>query len=114
MNKIEALLIDDDDADRKLIKKQLTEHGKFKLHEAKTLTEADKILNKTSSIQIVLLDLSLPESNRIETVKKFRKAHTFIPFVVLTGLDDEDMGLKAIENGAQDFLIKTLISFYHF
>jgi PAS domain S-box-containing protein len=55
---------------------------------------------------IVLLDLGLPDSNGIETLKAF-KAHTLeVPVIVLTGLDDEAAGIEAIQLGAEDYLVK--------
>lgn len=55
---------------------------------------------------IILLDLSLPDSFGLDTISRFREAHPDIPIVVLTGLDDEAIGLEALRQGAQDYLIK--------
>ena len=55
---------------------------------------------------VVLLDLGLPDSVGLDTLKKFRSDVPDIPVIVLTGLDDEQTGIEAIRNGAQDYLVK--------
>lgn len=55
---------------------------------------------------IVLLDLSLPDSFGLETITRFQMIHPGIPIVVLTGMDDEMVGLEALRRGAQDYLVK--------
>lgn len=59
---------------------------------------------------VVLLDLSLPDSTGIETLKEYRAAVPDIPVVVLTGLDDEELALQALAEGAQDYLVKDQIT----
>ena len=55
---------------------------------------------------VVLLDLSLPDSHGMETIIGFREQAPAIPIVVLTGLDDEQVAINAVQHGAQDYLIK--------
>jgi PAS domain S-box-containing protein len=55
---------------------------------------------------LLLLDLSLPDSSEIETVKAMSAALPDTPIVVLTGTDDNDLAIAALEAGAQDYLIK--------
>jgi signal transduction histidine kinase len=57
-------------------------------------------------IDAILLDLSLPDSRGIETVRRLAEAAAGIPIVVLTGVDDEDLALEAVRAGAQDYLAK--------
>ncbi|MEH2055622.1 MAG: ATP-binding protein [Nostoc sp.] len=59
---------------------------------------------------LVLLDLSLPDSIGLDTLKEFQAAVPDIPVVVLTGLDDEDLALQALAEGAQDYLVKDQIT----
>lgn len=59
---------------------------------------------------LVLLDLSLSDSVGLHTLKEFRAAVPDIPVVVLTGLDDEDLALQALAEGAQDYLVKDQIT----
>ncbi|MDM9380032.1 ATP-binding protein [Chlorogloeopsis sp. ULAP01] len=63
-----------------------------------------------NSIDVVLLDLSLPDSMGLDTLKEFRIAVPDIPVVVLTGLNDEEMALQAMAEGAQDYLVKDEIT----
>ena len=55
---------------------------------------------------LILLDLGLPDSQGMETVREMRVAAQGIPIVVLTGLDDEDVGIRTLQEGAQDYLAK--------
>ena len=55
---------------------------------------------------VVLLDMGLPDSQGLETVEKICAEAPGVPIVVLTGLDDEALGVKAVRAGAQDFLTK--------
>lgn len=74
---------------------------------ASTLEDALSQLRK-NSIDVVLLDLSLPDSTGIETFYKIRSVAGGIPTVVFTGLDDQEVAIEALKNGAQDYLIKGL------
>ncbi|MCU0525012.1 MAG: hybrid sensor histidine kinase/response regulator [Elainella sp. Prado103] len=56
--------------------------------------------------QLVLLDLGLPDSRGLETLRQFRAAVPDVCIVVLTGLDDEDLALQSVTEGAQDYLVK--------
>jgi PAS domain S-box-containing protein len=55
---------------------------------------------------VVLLDLNLPDSGGLDTVRTFLSKNNVVPVIVLTGLDDETTGLNAIQVGAQDYLVK--------
>ncbi|BDI19000.1 hypothetical protein ANSO36C_48020 [Nostoc cf. commune SO-36] len=59
---------------------------------------------------LVLLDLSLPDSIGLDTLKEYQAVVPDIPVVVLTGLDDEDLALQALAEGAQDYLVKDQIT----
>ena len=58
------------------------------------------------AFEVVLLDLSLPDSQGIETLTKVRTAKPGMPIVVLSSLDDELLGLQLLQRGAQDYLVK--------
>jgi len=65
------------------------------------------------SFDVILLDLSLPDSQSMEqSFSAIHKHVPAIPIIVLTGLGDEDLGLKMIRNGAQDYLIKSKVERY--
>lgn len=61
-------------------------------------------------IDLILLDLSLPDSTGIDTFHEVFRTAPEVPIVVLTGLDDEDVGLAALRDGAQDYVLKGEIS----
>jgi PAS domain S-box-containing protein len=108
VKKINILLVDDDPQDRRLVKMILGKSGQpgqFNVDDAGTLSEAVECLNN-SGYDIMLLDLNLPDSRGTETVQDAKKANSDASIVVLTGLDDEETGLQAIRNGADDYLVK--------
>jgi signal transduction histidine kinase len=105
---IKLLLVDDDAGDRKIVKLALSRSSNivdFNIETAETLSEATGCL-KNKDYDVVLLDLGLPDSRGINTVQKILEANPNVPIVVLTGLADEELGLKAIEKGAEDYLVK--------
>jgi signal transduction histidine kinase len=103
-----VLLVDDDELDRKLVKLILIKAAaliRFDIETAQNMSEAVARLT-SSSFNVVLLDLNLPDSRGVETVQRVFEVAPNIPIVVLTGLDDEDAGLDAIRSGAEDYLVK--------
>ena len=105
---IKLLLVDDDAVDCRLIDKALARFSgtvQFNIETASTLAEAIELL-KSGNYNLILLDLSLPDSSGVDTVKGIHAANSNIPIVVLTGLPDEKMGLSTIEEGAEDYLVK--------
>ena len=111
-NLISLLLVEDNKSDASIIKEILSDSKKYQYN----LIFADRISQaytrlKENNIDIILLDLNLPDSQGIETISKLELHSHKIPIIVLTGLNDEDIGLKAIEIGAQDYLVKDQIDF---
>ncbi len=107
VNLINVLLIEDNLADIALIREMLKESRKprFKLYNARRLKEGlEKIKNE--NIDVLLLDLNLPDSHGIDTFKKANEAVSGIPIVILSAFDDEDIAIKAVKGEAQDYLIK--------
>ena len=106
-NLIKVLLIEDNPGDARLIREILAEaRGTvFNLECMDRLSTARDCLDR-ESFDLVLLDLSLPDSQGYDT---FAKVHTHVPHmpvVVLSGLDDETLAVKAVQEGAQDYLVK--------
>jgi PAS domain S-box-containing protein len=66
---------------------------------------------KENQPEVILVDLGLPDSSGIETALKVLQVSHFVPVVVLTGDDDDDMAIQAIEAGAQDYLVKGVYTF---
>jgi DNA-binding response OmpR family regulator len=100
------LLVEDNPGDARLLLEALTEaSAAFQLTHVGRLADARYELSE-QPFDLVLLDLSLPDSNGLETFTRLHVAAPHVPFVVLTGLADETVGMRAVRAGAQDFLIK--------
>lgn len=105
---INLLLVDDDPADRKLTELALKDglhNTSLLIQTAETLAQCLHCL-KNNPIDLVLLDLGLPDSKGIVTVDKVRQTFHNIPIIVLTGLSDEEAGVDAIRKGAIDYVTK--------
>jgi PAS domain S-box-containing protein len=104
---IHILLIEDNPADARLIDIYLSEShsGNFTLSLANRLSDGLDIL-LTRNFDAIILDLSLPDSTGLDTFIKVLETNPETAIIVLTGLDDESLGKKAVKLGAQDFLIK--------
>ena len=104
---IKVLLVEDNPGDVRLIREMLKEAkpALAALEDVPSLMTAVERLAK-GGIDAVLLDLGLPDSQGISTFVVLYHQFPRIPIVVLTGLTDEEMGLQAVREGAQDYLIK--------
>jgi diguanylate cyclase (GGDEF)-like protein/PAS domain S-box-containing protein len=103
---IKVLLIEDNPGDARLVGELLTEEGdRFGIVLAGSMREARDRLN-TDAFDVVLLDLSLPDSHGFGTISCIRAQAPAMPLIVLTGFDDADFAVAAVEAGAQDFLVK--------
>jgi PAS domain S-box-containing protein len=103
------LLVEDNPADARLVREHLnTGSGTCAFHvtHVSTLDQARDILQK-SEFQAILLDLNLPGTNGLETLTRIRPANPGSPIVVLTGTEDEHLGVEAIKRGAQDYIPKS-------
>jgi hypothetical protein len=105
-SRLTVLLVEDNPDDADALRLCLSEDpGRINLLHCETLHEAVERLG-TGGIDIVLLDLSLPDSQGRQTVRRAIGAAHNVPIVVLTGLDDERVGSEAVQAGAQDYLVK--------
>jgi len=105
---INILLIDDDRGDRKLVEMSLKKGVQdiiCNIYPAETLAHGIELLN-SENLDLILLDLGLPDSNGIENVNKIKQENANIPIIVLTGLSDEEVGVNAIKRGAIDYITK--------
>ena len=105
---IAILLIEDNPGDARLVREMLREvnhPGLFALTTVDRLALARDQLAE-HAFDVVLLDLTLPDSRGLATLTEVRRLAPAVPIVVLTGLDDEDSALKAVQGGAQDYLVK--------
>lgn len=110
-NGISALLIEDNPIHVRLIQKLLSEttSPSFDLVTADTLARGIGKLEE-DEFDVVLLDLILPDSEELETFNRLRAANSDIPVVILTSLDDVTLAARAVESGAQDYLVKAQIN----
>jgi len=104
---IRVLLIEDEAGDAYLVKTALrqSQDVEFNVTWTQSLQEAKQ--NLTSEIfDVILLDLSLPDSDGLATVELARCCACDIPIVVLTGREDTDFALSALKAGANDYMVK--------
>ncbi len=104
---IRVLQIEDNPADARLIRELIAEGSSmgFTWEHVERLTAATDLL-RVQPFDLVLLDLSLPDSQGLETFNRLQSHAVSIPIVVLTGLDNESLGVQAVRAGAQDYLVK--------
>jgi len=102
-----VLLIEDNPDDAFLLREALNEarDASIALVHVGQLDDAAKLLRE-QTFHIILLDLSLPDSQGIETVLRVQSQAPSVPIVVLTGLDDDNIAVQAVRAGAQDYLVK--------
>ncbi|MCC3413602.1 MAG: PAS domain S-box protein [Microcoleus sp. PH2017_29_MFU_D_A] len=108
---IKILLIEDNPADADLLAELLEVSGgvQWELVSVEFLHEAIAQLSK-QHFDIVLLDLSLPDSRGLETLTRLREVAPDTAMVVMTGLDDEAIALESVRLGAQDYIVKGQIT----
>jgi len=110
---VHVLLVEDNPADVDLIQDALDEGAldptldgpSLRLEQVDRLAPALARL-RTGEIDVVLLDLSLPDSHGFDTFVRLERVARGTPIVVLSGLDDEAMAIRAVREGAQDYLVK--------
>jgi PAS domain S-box-containing protein len=108
---MKILAIEDNPADVEILRELLADQqgSLFEIKNVRTLAAA-KSLVPGGGTDFILLDLGLPDSQGIDTLRAVRALSLAIPIVVLTGFDDEETGVKALHEGAQDYLVKGQIT----
>ncbi|MET0426353.1 MAG: fused response regulator/phosphatase [Actinoplanes sp.] len=102
--RLRVLLVEDDEGDAFLVRELLSEaEAPFDLTVASSLREATTLLG---GIQCVLLDLGLPDAEGIDGLRKLLAVAGGAAVCVLTGRSDEHLGVAAVAEGAQDYLVK--------
>jgi signal transduction histidine kinase len=116
--KIKILLIEDNPADARLLQETLNDvmqkeslNTECELQCATRHAQGIQFLNE-ADFDVVLLDLSLPDSHGLETFTNTHRLFPDIPIIILSGLDDEIVALDAVRSGAQDYLFKGELSGY--
>jgi len=108
---IRVLLVEDDSEDARLFQAMLAHEakGEFQMARVGRLAEALGKLND-QGYDIVLSDLGLPDSQGLRTFLSLKGQAPKLPIVVLSGLEDEEFALKAVHEGAQDYLVKSQVN----
>lgn len=106
-NFFQILLVEDSPSDAALLQENILLSGVKDtcVSVAQSLHEAVDYL-KNNHVDAVLLDLTLPDSSGLDTVREISRTAPDLPVVVLTGIDDENMGIEAVRMGIQDYLVK--------
>ena len=101
------LLIEDNLGDARLLREMLGEEGShnIELTHVQCMSDAEKYLSQRT-VDMILLDLGLPDARGLGAIRRAHAAAPTVPLVVLTGLDDESLAKQALQEGAQDYLIK--------
>src|ERR1700727_3163940 len=104
---LQVLLVEDNAGDVRLLREMFSKErpGSFELSHCLRMGEAERHLSK-GGVDIVLLDMGLPDGHGLDTVRRAHAAAPGVPMIVLTGLDDEALAAEAMKEGAQDYLIK--------
>ena len=114
VKRMRVLLIEDNEDAVHLIRDALTEAtaARFDLARAESLAIGLQHLSEggIDGIDVVLLDLSLPDSHGLETIHTVHAHRPEIPIVVLTGIEDDTLAVEAVQAGAQDYLVKGQIN----
>jgi serine phosphatase RsbU (regulator of sigma subunit) len=105
--RIRALLIEDNPGDARLIEVMLRDAGgeSFEVRHVERLEDGLRELGN-GGIDVVLSDLSVPDSNGLDTFLRLHARAPHVPIIVLSGLNDTTVALNAVHQGAQDYLIK--------
>jgi len=105
--KVEILLFEDNPGDASLIEEMLEKFSDFpyKLKNVGTLNEGLSLL-KERSFDLILTDLSLEDSDGIDTFLDIHARNSRIPIIIFTASKDEKIGIDAVKKGAQDHLVK--------
>lgn len=110
---VNILLIEDNLNEAELVRALLgsVRRFTFKLNHCDCLADGLEYLKKSrengNRIDVVLLDLHLEDSRGYETFSRVNQAATWVPIILMTNMDNEDLALKTVRQGAQDYLVKT-------
>jgi diguanylate cyclase (GGDEF)-like protein/PAS domain S-box-containing protein len=108
-----VLIVEDNPGDARLMREMFNEQGSRStaLTIVPSMTEAERHLAE-HAVDIVVLDLGLPDAQGLGAIRRAHAAAPRVPLVVLTGLDDESLAAQALQEGAQDYLVKGQIDTY--
>jgi diguanylate cyclase (GGDEF)-like protein/PAS domain S-box-containing protein len=104
---INVLLVEDNPGDARLVKEMLVDAGanQFSLAHVGLVREGLSLL-RDEGYHVILLDLSLPDGYGLDAIRQVYAVAPRLPVVILTGLDDETVAIRAVQEGAEDYLVK--------
>lgn len=103
---LSIMLIEDSDEDAQLVREMLDDRGyDYVLKRTDRLSSGLRLLEE-EFFDVLLLDLGLPDSAGFDALTQIRNQAPPLPIIILTGLSDEALAVKAISLGAQDYLVK--------
>ncbi len=104
---LNILIVEDDIGDRKLLHQLLLKTAPqiSNVESAECLSEALEKLD-ADNYDVVFLDLGLPDSQGMKSVSTLSTKAPNVPIIVLSGLDDAQMGVTAVQKGVEDYLVK--------
>ena len=105
--KYKILMIEDNPVDRELVYELLKhdKHVEYYLRSTYRLSAGTQLLME-EDFDALLLDLSLPDTKKLDALEKLINCIKDLPTIILTGLDDEDLAISSVQKGAQDYLVK--------
>lgn len=113
-NIINILLVEDSDTDAEIVKRALckTVENSCHIERAENMNQAEDILRSTVNINIILLDLGLPDTaGRMDTFERLENANTKnVPTLILTSINDRELAIDIVGCGAEDYVRKSCIS----
>ncbi len=102
-----VLLVEDNLGDARLLREMLNEQRSHVIEVTHVESLAEAVAHLAGQpIDIALLDLGLPDAKGLDALRRAHTAAPTVPLVVLTGMDDEMLATHALQDGAQDYLIK--------
>lgn len=109
---VRVLLLEDDPVSVMLLKDSLrrSSEGSFSLTQATRIAELEELLKPPAEHDIIITDLGLPDAQGLDAYRQVRLHAPNLPIIVLTGDLDESLGIRAVSEGAQDYLVKGQVS----
>src|ERR1035437_2027644 len=106
-DRVEVLVLEDNPGDARLLDAELSAEALIDVHLTVALRLSEGLhLLATRQFDAVLLDLNLPDSRGLETLDRLRAAVPEVPLIVHTGIQDDDIALRALRAGAHDYVVK--------
>jgi DNA-binding response OmpR family regulator len=106
MDPIKILIVEDNPGDFALVRRMFDsmKAGRFVLVHAGSLAEANMALD--GSVDLIFLDLNLPDSRDLDTLRQLRAKDSVVPILIHTALEDRQKAVEALALGAQDYFVK--------